>query len=692
MIGLGYHAHDHAAGDPAQRARGPDLVHRLHAVPARDLPGPARGAAQLPDRDRRPDRPADRQRLAARRGHRRRRGDDAGTPRATGRRRGPFVVDADALPQTIDVVAHPRRGHGHRGGRRRPRRRAARRRAVRRAGPVPRRVRPGPRPARRHRRGRPRARRAGRRRRRPAGPDPARGAGRARRRRRRRLLAALRRAALLRRPARRLHGGRRRAWSATCPAGWSGCRSTPRAARPTGWRCRPASSTSAATRRPPTSAPRRCCWPSSRRCTPSTTAPTGCGRSRPASTATPPCWPRRCRAAAWRSSTSSSSTPSASRVPGPRGRGRRRGARARHPPAAGRRRPGRALAPPRSPRRSTVDRRARGLRRRRQADVDGRRPGRPRDALPDGLRRSTAVPHPRGVHDPPQRDRDAALPAAALRPRLRPRPRHDPARLVHDEAQRHHRDGAGLAAGLRRPAPVRAGRGRRRLPRSWSTELEGWLAEVTGYDRVSIQPNAGSQGELAGLLAIRGYHRANGDAERDVCLIPSLGARHQRRLGGDGRDAGRRGRRPATTARSTSTTCAPSATSTPTTSPRSWSPTRRPTAPTRTPSPSCARSCTTTAARCTSTARTSTRCSGHARPGEFGGDVSHLNLHKTFCIPHGGGGPGRRPGRGARAPGAVPALAPDAPRGGEASTGSARSAPRRTARRASCRSRGPTSG
>src|SRR5207342_206538 len=53
------------------------------------------------------------------------------------------------------------------------------------------------------------------------------------------------------------------------------------------------------------------------------------------------------------------------------------------------------------------------------------------------------------------------------------------------------------------------------------TDLEGWLAEVTGYDRVSIQPNAGSQGELAGLLAIRGYHRANGNAARDVCLIPS---------------------------------------------------------------------------------------------------------------------------------------------------------------------------
>ncbi len=52
-------------------------------------------------------------------------------------------------------------------------------------------------------------------------------------------------------------------------------------------------------------------------------------------------------------------------------------------------------------------------------------------------------------------------------------------------------------------------------------QLEVWLAEVTGYDAVSLQPNAGSQGELAGLLAIRGYHRARGDDGRTVCLIPS---------------------------------------------------------------------------------------------------------------------------------------------------------------------------
>src|SRR6187551_3759395 len=52
-------------------------------------------------------------------------------------------------------------------------------------------------------------------------------------------------------------------------------------------------------------------------------------------------------------------------------------------------------------------------------------------------------------------------------------------------------------------------------------QLQNWLAEVTGYDSVSLQPNAGSQGELAGLLAIRGYHLSNGDTQRTICLIPS---------------------------------------------------------------------------------------------------------------------------------------------------------------------------
>ena len=83
---------------------------------------------------------------------------------------------------------------------------------------------------------------------------------------------------------------------------------------------------------------------------------------------------------------------------------------------------------------------------------------------------------------------------------------------------------------------------------------------------------------------------------------------------------------------------------------------------------------------------------GLAQPGKFGADVSHLNLHKTFCIPHGGGGPGVGPVARARPPGAATCPTtrwrprPDRRRA------SARSPPRRTARRASCRSRGPTSG
>src|SRR5690606_11189743 len=66
-------------------------------------------------------------------------------------------------------------------------------------------------------------------------------------------------------------------------------------------------------------------------------------------------------------------------------------------------------------------------------------------------------------------------------------------------------------------APVEQAEGYLELIR----QLEAWLATITGYDAVSIQPNAGSQGELAGLLAIRAYHRANGDDQREVCIIPS---------------------------------------------------------------------------------------------------------------------------------------------------------------------------
>ncbi|MET8173675.1 aminomethyl-transferring glycine dehydrogenase [Streptomyces clavifer] len=173
-------------------------------------------------------------------------------------------------------------------------------------------------------------------------------------------------------------------------------------------------------------------------------------------------------------------------------------------------------------------------------------------------------------------------------------------------------------------------------------ELEERLAEVTGYDAVSLQPNAGSQGEFAGLLAVRAYHRANGEEQRTVCLIPSSAhgtnaasavmagmkvvvvktaddgevdiedlrakiGKHRDELAvlmitypsthgvfeehvadicGEVHDAG---------------------------------------------------------GQVYVDGANLNALVGLAKPGKFGGDVSHLNLHKTFCIPHGGGGPGVGP-------------------------------------------------
>ena len=204
---------------------------------------------------------------------------------------GPFVVDADALPQTIEVVRTRAEAMGIdvRGGR--PRRRAPGGRALRRAAAVPGRLRPDPRPA-AARRGRARPERAGRRGRRPARPDAARVARAPSGRTSwsaRPSASASRCSTAARTPA---------TWpsplasSGTCPAAWSGSPSTPRGARPTASPCRPASSTSAGTRRPPTSAPPRCCSPSWPRCTPSTTARRACGRSRDAPTSSPLAPPR----------------------------------------------------------------------------------------------------------------------------------------------------------------------------------------------------------------------------------------------------------------------------------------------------------------------------------------------------------------------------------------------------------------
>ncbi len=173
-------------------------------------------------------------------------------------------------------------------------------------------------------------------------------------------------------------------------------------------------------------------------------------------------------------------------------------------------------------------------------------------------------------------------------------------------------------------------------------QLEGWLAEITGFDAVTMQPNAGSQGEYAGLLAIRGYHRSKGDDHRNICLIPSSA----------------HGTNPASAAMA---------------------------------------GMSVVVVRCTEDgnidiedlkAKAATHAAnlaalmftypsthgvfeegakdicaivhqhggqvyfdganlnalvGLARPGDIGADVCHMNLHKTFCIPHGGGGPGVGP-------------------------------------------------
>jgi glycine dehydrogenase len=173
-------------------------------------------------------------------------------------------------------------------------------------------------------------------------------------------------------------------------------------------------------------------------------------------------------------------------------------------------------------------------------------------------------------------------------------------------------------------------------------QLAGWLAEITGFEAVSLQPNAGSQGELAGLLVIRAFHESRGDSERDVCLIP-------------------------TSAHGTN------------------------------PASAVMAGCRVVAVACDDrgnvdlvdlrlkAAENADRLAalmltypsthgvfeaevraicdavhehggqvymdganmnaqvGLCRPGDYGADVCHLNLHKTFCIPHGGGGPGMGP-------------------------------------------------
>ncbi|MFI5841271.1 aminomethyl-transferring glycine dehydrogenase [Catenuloplanes sp. NPDC051500] len=173
-------------------------------------------------------------------------------------------------------------------------------------------------------------------------------------------------------------------------------------------------------------------------------------------------------------------------------------------------------------------------------------------------------------------------------------------------------------------------------------QLEGWLAEVTGYDKVSVQPNAGSQGELAGLLAIRAYHLANGDAQRTVCLIPS--SAH----GTNAASAVMAGMKVVVVASQEDGTVDLADLD------RKIEAHRDALAAIMVTYPSTHGVYETGIASLCAKVHDAggqvyvdganlNALVGFAKPGRFGADVSHLNLHKTFCIPHGGGGPGVGP-------------------------------------------------
>ena len=178
--------------------------------------------------------------------------------------------------------------------------------------------------------------------------------------------------------------------------------------------------------------------------------------------------------------------------------------------------------------------------------------------------------------------------------------------------------------------------------RTLTDDLSRWLAEVTGYDAVSLQPNAGSQGELAGLLAIRGYHRANGDPDRDVCLIPS--SAH----GTNAASAVMAGMRVVVVASAPTGDVDVDDLHAKVEQHRDRLAALMVTYPSThgvyedTISDICA-AVHDAGGQVYVDGANLNALVGLARPGRFGADVSHLNLHKTFCIPHGGGGPGVGP-------------------------------------------------
>jgi glycine dehydrogenase len=174
------------------------------------------------------------------------------------------------------------------------------------------------------------------------------------------------------------------------------------------------------------------------------------------------------------------------------------------------------------------------------------------------------------------------------------------------------------------------------------SELSDWLINITGYDAISLQPNAGSQGELAGLMAIRGYHVSRGDSHRNVCLIPS--SAH----GTNAASAVLAGMQVVVVScdsdgnvdvddlKAKIAEHADNLSALMVTYPSTHGVYEA----------TIVEICDLVHAaggQIYIDGANTNAVVGYAKFGKFGGDVSHLNLHKTFCIPHGGGGPGVGP-------------------------------------------------
>ena len=174
------------------------------------------------------------------------------------------------------------------------------------------------------------------------------------------------------------------------------------------------------------------------------------------------------------------------------------------------------------------------------------------------------------------------------------------------------------------------------------SELEEWLIKITGYSAISLQPNAGSQGELAGLLAIQKYHHSRGDSGRNICLIPA--SAHGTNAASAAMagmkvvvvECDQNGNVDLTDLENKCVDNRDSLSSIMVTYPSTHGVFEE----------SITQICELVhqhGGQVYLDGANLNALVGIAQPGKFGADVSHLNLHKTFCIPHGGGGPGVGP-------------------------------------------------